>query len=221
MSASTATRRAAVAAMVVALALALAGAAVAVTGGVDRPASAVTASVDRPASGLDGHAAGTRVAAHDQSTAVVVAASEGVSPGEGRAATTPAAKEVVGSRVAPSTAAARPRFAVDSRGAATELRPGGVVEVERIAPSALKPNDAVGAWDDFLGPGPHSNIHPRTGLADPNRLVSADGTRSIRHGAQEMGGRPTRHHFHQESWAYDQGLDVWWVDNLLVRVPLR
>lgn len=97
MTGPTATRRAAVAAMVVALVPALTGAAVAfaVTGGADRTPSAVTASVDPPASDLDGHAARPRVAAHDQPEAAVAVASSGVSAGQGRAATTEAAKEMV------------------------------------------------------------------------------------------------------------------------------
>lgn len=76
------TRRAAVAAVVVAVVLALAGTAV-----------AAVASVT-----------GSRVAAHDHLAAAVVAATEDVLAGQGRAATTGAAKEVVGSRVAPQTA---------------------------------------------------------------------------------------------------------------------
>src|SRR5690606_14918569 len=118
-------------------------------------------------------------------------------------------------------AGGRPTFAVDSRGTATELRPGSVVEVERLAPRPMKPTEAVEAWDEMLGPGPSTNIHPRTGAADRNRLVSVDGTRSIRYGPHEMTGSPTRHHFHQETWTYDQALDVWWLDNVVVRVPLK
>jgi RHS repeat-associated protein len=122
---------------------------------------------------------------------------------------------------APVTASARPAFAIDSAGT-THLvpAPGGVIEIERIAPRPMKPGDATNAWDDFLGDGPHSNVHPRTGELDPDRIVSADGTRSIRYGDHEMGGRPSRHHFHQESWSYDPNLDVWWVDNTMIRVPL-
>ncbi|WP_417935331.1 hypothetical protein [Halomonas huangheensis] len=46
----------------------------------------------------------------------------------------------------------------------------------------VNPENATDQWDEFLGPGPHTNIHPRTGQADPGRIVSTDGTRSIRYG---------------------------------------
>lgn len=100
MSAPTATRRAAVATVVVALVLALTGIAVAVNGGVDHTQSAVTASVDQAASSPAGQIAGTRVSAHDHHAAAGVAAPHDVLAGQGRAATTLAAKEVVGSRIA-------------------------------------------------------------------------------------------------------------------------
>lgn len=50
---------------------------------------------------------------------------------------------------------------------------------ETYAPKPVKPENAVDKWDEFLGPGPHSNNHPRTALPDPDRIVSADGKRSI------------------------------------------
>lgn len=116
----------------------------------------------------------------------------------------------------------RPSFAVDGTGTAHPVPPpGGVIEVERLAPRPVKPGNATDAWDDFLGDGPRTNLHPRTGELDPNRIVSADGSRSIRYGPHEMGSNPTRHHYHEESWTYDPNLDVWWVDNTAIRVPLR
>lgn len=115
----------------------------------------------------------------------------------------------------------RPSFAVDARGTAHVVPPpGGVLEVERLSPRPMKPADAVDAWEDFLGPGPHTSTHPRTGQIDPDRLVSTDGTRSIRYGSHEMRSRPARHHYHEETWRFDANLDVWWLDNTLVRVPL-
>ena len=57
-------------------------------------------------------------------------------------------------------------------------------------------------WEDFLGDGPYTNFHPRTGLPDPDRIVSADGTRSIRFGSHEMNTNPI--HYHEEFWG-DQG----------------
>jgi large repetitive protein len=96
-----------------------------------------------------------------------------------------------------------------------------VVEAERVASRAVKPGEAVGRWDDFLGSGATSNIHPRTGLPDANRIVSSDGGRSIRFGPHEMGSSPTKFHYHEEIWNYHQGSDTWFVDNLMVRVPFQ
>lgn len=90
---------------------------------------------------------------------------------------------------------------------------------ERIAPSPVKPTEALDRWNDFLGPGPHTNIHPRTGVADPNRIVSNDGLRSIRFGPQEMNSSPTKFHYHEETWSFDPVANAWNVENLLVRVP--
>lgn len=90
---------------------------------------------------------------------------------------------------------------------------------ETYAPKPVKPKDAVDGWDEFLGPGPHTNIHPRTGLPDPDRIVSADGTRSIRYGNHEMNSGPTKHHYHEETWTYDPVNNVMNVDNSVVRVP--
>ncbi|MEU9678533.1 putative T7SS-secreted protein [Streptomyces parvus] len=88
------------------------------------------------------------------------------------------------------------------------------------APKPLKPQDAMAAWEDFLGEGPYSNIHPRTGLPDPDRLVSADGTRSIRVGHHEMTSKPTKFHFHMEEWTFISPTNTWIVENTMVRVPL-
>lgn len=58
--------------------------------------------------------------------------------------------------------------------------PGQGHHNETCSPTS-KPEDVFERWEDFLGPGPHSNTHPRTGAADPDRIVSADGKRSIRY----------------------------------------
>ncbi len=63
-------------------------------------------------------------------------------------------------------------------------------------------------------------MHPRTGVSDPDRIVSADGKRSIRYGAHEMESSPTKHHFHEESWTYDEDSHTMNVDNIVKRVPL-
>lgn len=96
-----------------------------------------------------------------------------------------------------------------------------VVETpETTAPKPVKPSDATKQWEDFLGPGEPTDIHPRTGVPDPNRLVSPDGTRSIRYGNHEMNSKPTKHHYHEETWTYDPVTDTMTVDNQIVRVPL-
>ncbi|SHG80911.1 RHS repeat-associated core domain-containing protein [Streptoalloteichus hindustanus] len=92
------------------------------------------------------------------------------------------------------------------------------IETETIHPRPVKPRDAVDRWDDFLGPGPHSNIHPRTGLPDPNRITSADGKRTIRFGDHEMNSKPTKFHYHEETWRQDSS-GQFYVDNVQVRVP--
>lgn len=107
---------------------------------------------------------------------------------------------------------------VVATGVAAESAPT-VTMTERLAPHPVKPSEARDRWNDFLGPGAHTNIHPRTGVADPNRIVSADGRRSIRFGQQEMNSSPTKFHYHEETWSFDPGANAWQVDNLLVRVP--
>jgi hypothetical protein len=91
---------------------------------------------------------------------------------------------------------------------------------ETKAPRPMKLKDALAEWDRFLGPKPHSNKHPRTGLPDPHRIVSQDGLRSIRYGNHETLGKPSRHHFHEETWTFDPQKNVMNVDNLMIRVPL-
>ena len=85
----------------------------------------------------------------------------------------------------------------------------------------MKAEDAVKKWNEFLGPEPHTNKHPRTGLPDLDRIVSSDGTRSIRFGNHEMNSKPTKFHYHEEIWTYDPINDVMNVDNTIIRVPLR
>jgi hypothetical protein len=91
---------------------------------------------------------------------------------------------------------------------------------EVYAGKPVKPEDATDKWDELLGPGPHSNTHPRTGEIDPDRIVSADGTRSIRYGSHEMNRKPTKHHYHEKIWTYDPASNTMNVDNTVVRVPL-
>ncbi|WP_274562789.1 polymorphic toxin-type HINT domain-containing protein [Streptomyces spiramyceticus] len=91
---------------------------------------------------------------------------------------------------------------------------------EVTAPKPLKPSQADKAWSDFLGPGPYTNIHPRTGQVDPNRLVSSNGRRSIRMGDHEMNSKPTKFHFHMETWDWNSVTNAWTVGNTMQRVPL-
>ncbi|MFD0317807.1 putative T7SS-secreted protein [Streptomyces flavalbus] len=91
---------------------------------------------------------------------------------------------------------------------------------EVVAPKPLKPHQVMDEWERFLGEGPYTNTHPRTGLPDPDRLVSADGQRSIRMGPHEMNSKPTKFHFHMETWTFISPSNTWIVDNTMVRVPL-
>ncbi|MDX2602880.1 polymorphic toxin-type HINT domain-containing protein [Streptomyces caniscabiei] len=91
---------------------------------------------------------------------------------------------------------------------------------EVVAPKPLKPAQVEKAWSDFLGPGPYTNIHPRTGQPDPSRLVSADGRRSIRMGDHEMNSKPTKFHYHMETWDWNSVNNTWTVSNTMQRVPL-
>ena len=82
----------------------------------------------------------------------------------------------------------------------------------------IRASQATQAWDDFLGPGPHTDIHPRLGTPDPDRIVSADGQRSIRMGDHEMNSKPTKFHYHEETWNYDAATNTWDVDNVVRRI---
>jgi hypothetical protein len=127
------------------------------------------------------------------------------------------APPAVETRRAPTTPSAL-RNATNPAG--TPKGPSTVTQTETYAPSPMKPSAATGAWDDFLGSG-QTNVNPRTGVPDPNRIFSADGTRSIRFGPHEMNSSPTKFHFHQETWTYDPVANTWHVDNVVQRVPLN
>ena len=82
----------------------------------------------------------------------------------------------------------------------------------------VKMSDVTNYWDDYLGSN-QTNIHPRTGLVDNDRIFSADGTRSIRFGNHEMNSMDTtKFHFHQEEWKYDSVNDVMEYFNTLIRI---
>ena len=90
---------------------------------------------------------------------------------------------------------------------------------EHVDPRPVKPGQAIERWNDFLGSGQHTDMHPRTGISDPDRIVSEDGLRSIRFGDHEMSSRPTKFHYHEETWTPDESGESWHVDNRIVRVP--
>ena len=93
---------------------------------------------------------------------------------------------------------------------------------EVIHPRPLKPDQAVDEWHRFLGDGPYTNQHPVTGVPDPDKITSADGLRSIRFGDHEMyPSKPSKFHYHEETWTYDPDKHQWTYDNVVRRVPLR
>ncbi|KFM95100.1 putative yD repeat protein [Bacillus clarus] len=99
--------------------------------------------------------------------------------------------------------------------------PGRGYHKEVYANKPVKVKDAVIKWDEFLGPGEHTNIHPRTELEDSDRIFSVNGTRSIRFGSHEMNSKSSKFHYHEEIWTYDPINNVMNVDNTLVRVPYK
>ena len=107
---------------------------------------------------------------------------------------------------------------IDPLGFTCKEMPGRGYHNETSSSKPVKSNDVVKGWDEFLGPGPHTNKHPRTGAVDPNRIVSADGKRSIRYGEHEMKSTPKKHHYHEETWTYDEATNVMNVDNTMVRI---
>ena len=99
--------------------------------------------------------------------------------------------------------------------------PGRGYHKEVYANKPVKVTEAVDKWDEFLGPGEYTDIHPRTGLKDPDRIFSADGKRSIRFGSHEMNSKPSKIHYHEEIWTNDPINNVMNVDNTVVRVPYK
>ncbi|MGE1156010.1 RHS repeat domain-containing protein, partial [Pseudomonas kitaguniensis] len=91
---------------------------------------------------------------------------------------------------------------------------------ETYANKPVKPEHTIQKWDEFLGPSPHTNTNPRTGKADQDRIVSSDAKRSIRYGSHEMNSKPSKHHYHEETWTLELRTNIMNVDNTVVRVPL-
>ena len=85
-------------------------------------------------------------------------------------------------------------------------------------PNQINANNAVDAWNDFLGPN-QTSYNQFTGANESNRIFSADGTRSIRFGSHEMRSiGTTKAHFHYEYWRFDPASNVVYVENLLQRL---
>jgi hypothetical protein len=103
---------------------------------------------------------------------------------------------------------------------------GAATNVEKSAPSrgydrpeietksGVAVKEPVKRWNEFLGPN-QTNVDPRDGLSDPDRIWSSDGTRSVRFGAHEMNSSPSKVHYHEETWHADR------VENVLQRVPQK
>ena len=67
-------------------------------------------------------------------------------------------------------------------------------------PDSINVKDVTDYWDKYLGSG-QTDIDPRTGKKDPNRIFSADGKRSILFGEDEMASMGTKEfYFIQEIW---------------------
>ena len=100
--------------------------------------------------------------------------------------------------------------------------PAGAEGAEVIGANVL-PAEAtiVGEWTAFLGAGTYSHKHPRTGVVDNTRLVSADGQRSIRYGNHERNSNAGNHHFHQETWVHNAEANTVTVNNTLRRASVR
>ena len=77
-------------------------------------------------------------------------------------------------------------------------------EQELKSGRTVKDKDTIKDWDDFLGPH-QTNIDPRDGLRDPDRIWSADGNRSIRYGQHEQ----DFNHYHLETWYSNWVLNIY------------
>ena len=89
---------------------------------------------------------------------------------------------------------------------------------ETKASQQIKTTDVTDYWDNYLG-SDQTNINPRTGQVDADRIFSADGTRSIRFGNHEMNSMgTTKFHFHEETWIYDPIADEMHYYNKLIRI---
>ena len=103
------------------------------------------------------------------------------------------------------------------------LSPGQGTSKETFKGGSMAADETtvVSAWRSFLGAGPYTTKHPRTGATETGRVMSADGKRSIRYGDHETtGSKPNQHHYHEETWTHDSSANVINVDNKVQRVPV-
>ena len=85
-------------------------------------------------------------------------------------------------------------------------------------PTQIRANDALDAWDDFLGEG-QTSYNRFTGKNEADRIFSADGTRSIRLTDHEMKSIGTKKaHFHYEIWELDPLSNTVYVTNTVQRL---
>ena len=82
----------------------------------------------------------------------------------------------------------------------------------------MKAKEVLNRWEEFLGTEPYTNVHPRTGLPDPDRIFSADGKRSIRFGKHEINSSLEKFHYHEEIWDIDLTENKVNVQNKVVRI---
>ncbi|EGD48650.1 hypothetical protein Cpap_3073 [Ruminiclostridium papyrosolvens DSM 2782] len=86
------------------------------------------------------------------------------------------------------------------------------------APNAIKSSEVTNRWNSYLGENT-TNINPRTGQVDPNRIFSADGTKSVRFDNHEMNSMGTpKFHYHEETWTFDPVNNTMTVTNTLQRI---
>lgn len=90
--------------------------------------------------------------------------------------------------------------------------------IETKAPTQMKSEYAVDAWNEYLGPN-QTDINPLTHKNDPNRIFATDNNRSIRFSSHEMNSiGTTKAHFHFETWIYNEEEDLIIIYNILQRL---
>lgn len=98
-----------------------------------------------------------------------------------------------------------------------------VIPMQEVkSPNPVKAKDVISRWDQFLGGGTYTDIHPVKGIHDCDRIVSEDGTRSVRFTESEMKSMGKKSfHYHEEEWVYDPIMDTMKVYNKLRRIQYQ